>query len=296
MVIVERASLQPAAALSVPALVQTIACQKCQPERKCVMLAPPTLTQPCDTQPLLDMTVDRLQHHCHQETRRFINQQPHDPRFCLELLRRALTSNDAQAWYVIYHNYQRQVGKWVQAQLSFAVSNSELQTLVDDAFLKWHGTFKRTPEKFTDYPTLAALLGLLRLCAKRVVQDFVGKRQREAIVLPLATPDSDNVSEAHHTARRPLASQLIDALSIHYNRVLADEKLYALFQPLLHDQKEWLVMIALFCEGQKPRELYDAYPDLFASVDEVNTIRERLKARLGRNEQFRQQLQYVSEM
>ena len=102
MVIVERASLQPAAVLSVPALVQTIACQKCQPERKCVMLAPPTLTQPCDTQSVLDMTVDRLQHHCHQETRRFINQQPHDPRFCLELLRRALTSNDVQAWYVIY--------------------------------------------------------------------------------------------------------------------------------------------------------------------------------------------------
>jgi hypothetical protein len=55
-------------------------------------------------------------------------------------------------------------------------------------------------------------------------------------------------------------------------------------------------MIALFWEEQKPSELYDTYPDLFASVDEVNTIRERLKARLARNEQFRQQLQYVSEM
>lgn len=265
------------------------------------MLAPPTLTQHCDTRlmlelSLLEMSVDRLQHHCHEETRHFANQQPHDPRFCLELLRRALTNNDAHAWYVIYHNYQRQVGKWVQAQLSITVSTSELQTLIDDAFLKWHGAFKRTPEKFANYPTLAALLGLLRLCAERVVQDFAGKRQRETILLPLALPDADDLGEVRHDTRRPLAGQLIDALSIHYDRMLADEKLYALCQTLLRDQKEWLVMIALLLEGQKPRELYDAYPDLFASVDEVNTIRERLKARLGRNEQFRQQLHCVSEI
>lgn len=270
------------------------------------MLVPLTLTQRYDTPPILEvpvlempmgeMPIDRLQHHCHQETRRFANQQPHDPRFCLELLRRALTNHDAQAWYVVYHNYQRQVSKWVQAQLSFVVSHSELQTLVDDAFLKWHGAFKRTPEKFTNYPTLAALLGLLRLCAERVVQDFVGKRQREMRVLPLTMPDTDNGNEGRHNPRRPLASQLIDTLSSHYSRILADEKLYALLQSLLRDQKEWLVMIALFLEEQKPRELYDAYPDLFASVDEVNTIRERLKARLARNEQFRQQLQCVSEM
>jgi hypothetical protein len=280
--------------------VQTIACQKCQPERKCVMLASPTLTQYCDTSlalemPTLEMTIGQLQSQCRQETQRFTNRQPYDPRFCWELLRRALTNNDAQAWYEIYYNYQDQVSKWVQMQLSFTVSNSELQTLVDDTFLKWHGTFKRTPEKFADYPTLAALLGLLRLCAERVVQDFVGKRQRETILLPLAMPDADDGREVLYNARRPLADPLIDPLSLLCSRAQADEKLYAFLQTLLRDKKEWLVMITLFLEGWKPRELYDAYPALFASIDEVNTIRERLKARLARNEQFRQQLQNISE-
>jgi len=281
-----------------PALssVQTIAYQKCHTERTCVTPVPPTNTQSNDMPLLAEMTVEQLQQPCLQETRRFINKQPHDPRFCLELLRRALTANNAQAWYVIYHHYQPQVGKWVQARLAFAVSTSELQTLVDDAFLKWHGTFRRNPEKFADYPNLAALLGLLRLCAERVVQDFVGKRGQETVLFPLNGADTDEVIEDMHGARRPFSTQSIDLLSILYSRSLVDEKLSALLRSLLRDEKEWVAATALFLEGQKPRELYDAYPHLFSSVDEVNTIRERLKMRLSRNEQFRQQLQCISEI
>lgn len=296
MVIVDQVYPRSLALLPAPSSVQPFAYQKCHTERNCVTPVPPATTQHCDTPLFTEMTVEGLQQSCVQETRRFSNKQPHDPRFCLELLRRALTANDASAWYVIYHHYQQQVGKWVRARLSFAVSKSELQTLVDDAFLKWHGTFRRNPEKFADYPNLAALLGLLRLCAERVVQDFVGKRRQETALLPLNVSDTDEVIESIPGARRPLSTQSIDFLSILYSRALADEKLSALLQSLLRDEKEWVVATALFLEGQKPRDLYDAYPHLFASVDEVNTIRERLKARLSRNEQFRQQLQCVSEI
>lgn len=292
MVMVDPAPTRPSA----PALIQTIVCQKCHTERNCVMFVPSTFTQACDTLPVTELPIDRLQQSCQQETRHFINRQAHDPRFCLELLRRALTTNDEQAWQVIYQHYQRQVYKWVQAYLSFAVSRSELQTLVDDTFLKWHGTFRRNPKKFTDYPNLAALLGLLRRCAERVVQDFVGKRQHEATTLPLEPTDADEAGDDISGARRMLSNQAIDHLSIRHNRRVDDEQIASLLQSLLHDEKERLVAIALFLEEQKPRELYNTHCHLFASVDEVNTIRERLKARLARNEQFRQQLYCVSEI
>jgi len=42
------------------------------------------------------------------------------------------------------------------------------------------GTFRRHPEKFADYPTHAALLGLLCLCAQRVVQDYVTDLQKNS--------------------------------------------------------------------------------------------------------------------
>lgn len=66
-----------------------------------------------------------------------------------------------------YYEYQGQVRQWVKAQLTFSIDETTLQTLVDDAFMKMQRTFTRYPEKFADYPNLAALLGLLRLCARR---------------------------------------------------------------------------------------------------------------------------------
>lgn len=260
------------------------------------MFVPPTLTQSCDTPSVAELTVDRLQQACSQETRRYRNRQAHDSRFCLELLRRALTANDEQAWYVIYHHYQPQVGKWVQASLAFAISKNELQTLVDDTFLKWHGTFRRNPQKFADYPNLATLLGLLRRCAERVVQDFVSKRQHETATVFLDVTDGDYGVDGLPGIKRMLTNQAIDHVSILHHRRIDDEKVISLLQNMLRDEKERLVATALFLEGQKPRELYDAYPYLFASVDEVNTIRERLKARLERNGQFRQQLHSISEI
>lgn len=276
-------------------LIQPIACQKSHTERNCVMFVTSTLIRDCDTSPVAELTVDGLQQACAQETRRYLNQQAHDPRFCLELLRRALTINDEQAWYAIYHHYQHQVCKWVQTSLAFAISKSELQTLVDDTFLKWHGTFRRNPQKFADYPNLAALLGLLRRCAERTVQDFVRKRQHETTTVLFDATDADDGGDRLPGAKRMLTNQELDHLNIQHNRRVDDEKTLALLQSWLRDEKEWLVATALFLEEQKPRELYNAYPHLFTSVNEVNTIRERLMARLRRNEQFRQQLHCLSE-
>jgi hypothetical protein len=82
---------------------------------------------------------------------------------------RALLTGDQRAWQVVYQEHNRQVGAWVKAQLRFPVDAVTRQALIDDAFVKMAGTFTRHPEKFADYPNLAALLGLLRLCAQRVV-------------------------------------------------------------------------------------------------------------------------------
>jgi hypothetical protein len=156
----------------------------------------------------------------------------------------------------------------VKAQLRFPVDAVTRQTLIDDAFVKMASTFTRHPEKFADYPNLAALLGLLRLCAQRVVQDYVTACQQEIAVVPLES----------------IAEPAYEAASSH-------AALQEILAGLLHGAKEWLVVTQLLLEEGKPRRLYAEHPDLFATVDEINTIRERVKGRLQRNQSFRHYLQ-----
>lgn len=180
-----------------------------------------------------------------------------------EIWRRALLTGDQRAWQVVYQEHNRQVGTWVKAQLRFPVDAVTRQTLIDDAFVKMAGTFTRHPEKFADYPNLAALLGLLRCCAQRVVQDYV-KAQQQA--LPMVVWD---LIDEPVCAPAPTDADL--------RQVLAG---------LVADEKEWLVVTRLLLEAVKPRHLYAEEPALFQDVNEINTIRERVKSRLQRNQAF----------
>jgi len=196
------------------------------------------------------------------------SRQQADPCLSYELWRRALLAQDERAWQLLYNDYQRQVGYWVKTYLRFQVDETTMQTLIDDAFVKMAGTFRRHPAKFADYPNLAALLGLLRLCAQRVVQDYVAARQQDLPVVPIEAIDEPTAEAAP-----------------------APSTLWAILEGLLHDEKEWLVVTKLLVEEAKPRHLYMEQPELFASVDEINTIRERVKGRLQRNGAFRHYLQ-----
>ena len=185
-----------------------------------------------------------------------------------EFWQQALLDRNERAWQVIYYEYHKLVQRWVKVQLRFPVDAPTLQTLIDDAFLKMAGTFTRHPEKFADYPNLAALLGLLRCCAQRVVQDYVSALPCE---LPLVAWE-----EIHEPAAPPAP---------------ANSDLRSVLAGLLVDEKEWLVVTELLIAAAKPRHLYEEQPGRFRDVNEINTIRERVKTRLQRNDALRRHLQ-----
>ena len=149
-----------------------------------------------------------------------------DPCFAYTLWRRTLLNQDERAWCVVYADYQRQVCFWIKRQLRFVVDETTMQTLVDDAFVKMAGTFSRHPEKFADYPNVAALLGLLRFCAQRVVQDYVAAAQQTVPVISL-----DAIDEPCLEATAPPSD------------------LWSVLEGLLHDEKEWLVVTKLLGSG-----------------------------------------------
>lgn len=218
-----------------------------------------------------DTSIPIVQADAFPATPSLVNHQQRDHHFAYSLWRRTLLNQDERAWYVVYADYQRQVRFWIKRQLRFVVDETTMQTLVDDAFVKMAGTFRRHPAKFADYPNVAALLGLLRLCAQRVVQDYVATLQHRVPVIALDAIHEPAVAPA------PFHTDLGDILA-----------------GLLHDEQEWQVVTRLLLEEEKPRQLYAARGDLFASVDEINTIRERVKGRLQRNATFHHQLQALA--
>lgn len=56
-----------------------------------------------------------------------------------------------------------------------------------------------------------------------------------------------------------------------------------MLEGLLHTKQERLVVQHVLIEESKLRQLYAQHPDCFQDIDEINTIHERVKARLPRN-------------
>lgn len=209
---------------------------------------------------------------CATETQRFFKQQVCDTQYGHELFRRALLTQDERAWAIVYQQYQPLVASWLKQRLPGQVAEVEFQTLMDDAFVKMAGTFARHPEKFNNYPNLNALLGLLRRCSERVAQDFITKAIQEPAALPLQE-DMIIISDAYTNS----------------------DTLWARLAALLYNEQEGLVVRYLLIEGHKPRHLFEDYLHLFQNVDEINTIRERIKLRLRRNLEFHHFLCSLSE-
>lgn len=225
---------------------------------------------------LREIPIQLLGRHCRTEAQRFRNRQENDTCFCHELLRRALVENCQPAWEIVHDLYQTLVLAWIRQSLSLSVEQNELQMLVNDSLVKWHGTFRRHPEKFVDYPTLTSLLGVLRHSVQFVVCDYVQTQRREPLTQPLE--ESEVVLTSQVAIGRDPANDL-----------------WSLLHQLLNGEQEEVVVRFLLIEGDKPRDLYEEFPHIFQSVDEINTIRERVIARLRRNRQFRAFLNDLSE-
>ena len=55
-----------------------------------------------------------LDQRCANETDKFTRQQPNDPQWCFELLRRALAERDVDAFTYVYRTYEVLVLSWVR--------------------------------------------------------------------------------------------------------------------------------------------------------------------------------------
>jgi hypothetical protein len=207
---------------------------------------------------------------CRDETARFLRKEETEDAFCYEIFRRAIVERDAAAWEAVYAQYRGVVLAWVRRHPMAVASDEDDAYWVNRAFDRFWGAVG--PERFAAFPTMAALLRYLKLCAHSSLMDTV-RASHAARFEPL----SEQAAEA--SEEPDTADTVVDTL--------AGGDLWAAIQAEMQDDGERHVAYCCFALDLKPREIYERRPDLFATVDDIYRIKRNLLDRLRRSPKIR---------
>jgi DNA-directed RNA polymerase specialized sigma24 family protein len=213
------------------------------------------------------LSIGTVAQRCAQESDLFFRRQPHDPRYCVELLRRAILERSQHAWELIYAQYRPLVAGWVARHSAFPSSGEEIEYFVNCAYEKFW--IALTPDKFSHFPDLKSLLRYLQMCVHSVIVD-----QARASAQPALSLHADSLAEDETTTTDAPAGMLDLAQRQEFWRWL---------ETRLHNEKERQVIYGSFFLALKPRELYAQFQIHFRDVAEVHRVKENVLARLRRD-------------
>jgi DNA-directed RNA polymerase specialized sigma24 family protein len=212
------------------------------------------------------LTADVICSRCREETARFRRHEPHDDRFCFDMIRRAIVDQDEGCWVAMTEIYRDLVLGWCRR------SGGEEAAIADFAAEVWARFWQNyTVEKLNSAGrSTAAVLAYLKLCARSVVLDDARRRERTALLDP-AHPETVNAIEGTPAGASPRVES-------------ADqEAFWSLILSLLKDERERLLVYLSYELDLTPAEIQRRYPDHFPTVDDVYKGRRNILDRLSRN-------------
>lgn len=205
-----------------------------------------------------------------QETRgeiaQFLRGQPTDDVYGLALFRRAIAERDDQAWAGLYTLYRAVVDSWIARQTP-ALSYEDRESLVNETFAKFYRSIG--PERIARFLSVRALLAYLKRCAWSVAADHRRSQQALAREEPLEATD--------------LEEPILDDPAEIVARQLAGQELWQILWREATSEEERLILRVVCALGRSPRQLQQAYPALFQSVEDIYRIKRNLIERLRRN-------------
>lgn len=211
-----------------------------------------------------------LAHRCTQETDLFFRRLASDPRFCFELIRRAVVGRSAAAWELVFRQYRPLVAGWIERHPAFAACNEEVQYFMNRAFERMWTAL--TPDKFERFPNLKSVLRYLQMCVHSVLLDHL-RASRE---VPVADVEQELAGD-------PLSNGVYAPALDRLER----EWFWSQIRSRLHDEKEEMVVHGSFVLGLKPGEIHRHYDGAFSGVAEIYRIKENVLARLRRDAELR---------
>jgi hypothetical protein len=213
------------------------------------------------------VTLAGVRHRCAQESDRFFERLPHDPRYCYELFRRAIALGNQRAWDLIYAQYEPLVTGWVRRHAMFSATGEEARYFVNAAFEKLWA--RVTPENFASFSDLKSILRYLQMCVNSAIVDFV--RATEAAARRKEVEQADYIRHAGARQQEEFTR-------------LERQELWGWLSKQLKNSKEESVVYGTYVLDMKPHELYERYGDLFEDVKEIYRVKENLLVRLRRHQ------------
>jgi len=220
--------------------------------------------------PVQQLALGALAQRCAAENARFQAGAPHDTQYAHELLRRALAERDNAAWEYVYELFAPMVERWVCRSSAFKRSGEGADYFVGAAFTRFWRAIG--PERFAAFSSLGALLLYLRRCADCVVIDSL-RSNGDADALP-----DDTLADECDPEGGPDEQALERIERAEFWRYVLDR---------LHGEAERVVICRSFLLGMRPGDIFSHRQDLFASINDVYSIRRNVIKRLGRDEQLR---------
>jgi len=211
--------------------------------------------------------------HCKRESARFRRGLSHNPSYCYELWRRALQERDQHAWVFLHKQYHLLVTSWVTRHQHFRETNEEAEYFVQGAFMRiWRAI---TPEKFSDFGHLGALLRFLQICVHSDITDHLRHLRKFSL-------ESDKGLEEYEW------EQVLDQLPLPDDQVVDEEWRQKFWRCLMmrfsskkeQQEKERLVIYGCYVLGLKPRD--DWFTDKCGDGNEVSRIKDNFIRRLRR--------------
>lgn len=207
---------------------------------------------------LATLPVTDIAQRCAEETDKYSRKLDNDPRFCFELLRRALAERVPDAFTHVYQIYERQVTKWVYQHRGFPLTGESAEYFTSAAFQSFYAAVQGA--KFDRFPTLATLLSYLKTCVHTAVARHLRDSERD-VVQPL--------DETNAPADAPNLSARVEA-----------RELWAHICRLLPDERDQLLARCSFVLGLKPRHICVAYRGYWNSERDVTVALYRIRRTL----------------
>ena len=199
---------------------------------------------------LRQLTLVGLAYRCKKQSGRFQRGLSSESKYCYELWRRALQDRDEDAWNFVYAQYERLVISYIKRHPFYNNCYEEACAFVPEIFTRmWQAI---PPERFDQFPTLAALLKFLQVTVYRLILD----KCRAEPALPPLQPTS-----------RPIDRQ----------------KFWECVEEMAKSEEERIIIRERLRDERKPAEIVQRHPQVFPNKRSVFRKTEYLRARLRRD-------------
>jgi hypothetical protein len=207
---------------------------------------------------------------CREETSKFLRHESARNDFCWEVMRRAICERDHAAWDSAVTQYRGLVLSWVHHHPASNDSREGDDFWVNRSFERlWSAV---TPDRFSQFADLPALLKYLKMCVHSVLLDDA--RARRAVEME----SLDRVADSRLTT---------DVERLALGETTARE-LWQVIAEEVPDEAERLVVYWSFALEMKPGEIHERSPERYATVAEVYRIKRNVLDRLRRSSRLKQ--------